>query len=130
MPCWSFYASYTGLVHGLPEYKIVSVGRQTGCIFFNTDQGLSIYRDGTLGTNSWAIVSAAILNNYEISREHVAANLNNYETHDLIYIIICIPMKWLPIDFPHCNIIFFFFFFFWGWHGIRTQDLLILKQLN
>ena len=26
------------LVHGLPEYKIVSVGRQTGCIFCNTDR--------------------------------------------------------------------------------------------
>ena len=42
-------------------------------------QGLSIYRDGTLRTNSWAILSVAILNNYEISREHVAANLTNYE---------------------------------------------------
>ena len=42
-------------------------------------QGLSIYRDGTLRKNSWAILGAAILNNYEISREHGAANLNNYE---------------------------------------------------
>ena len=45
-------------------------------------------------------------------------------THDLIYIL----MKWLPIDFPQCNIKTFFFFL--GWHGIRTRDLLILKQPN
>ena len=55
-------------------------------------------------------------------------------THDLIYILIYILMKWLPIDFPHCNIKMFLFIYlfiyFWGWHGIRTWDLLILKQLN
>ena len=64
-------------------------------------QGLSIFRDGTLRTNSWAILSAAILNNYEISREHVAAIWIIMRTHDLIYILICILMKWLP---THCNI--------------------------
>ena len=31
-------------------------------------------------------------------------------THDLIYILIYILMKWLLIDFPHCNIKMFFFF--------------------
>ena len=29
-----------------------------------------LYRDRTLCTNSWVILSAAILNNFEISREH------------------------------------------------------------
>ena len=33
-------------------------------------------------------------------------------THDLIYILIYILMKWLPIDFPHCNIKMFLFFYF------------------
>ena len=33
-------------------------------------------------------------------------------TRDLIYILIYILMKWLPIDFPHCNITMFFYFYF------------------
>ena len=33
-------------------------------------------------------------------------------TRDLIYILIYILMKWLPIDFPHCNIKMFFYFYF------------------
>ena len=53
-------------------------------------------------------------------------------THDLIYILICILMKWLPIDFPHCNIkmllLLVFFFLRMAWDSNR--DLLILKQLN
>ena len=110
-------------VSNYPGHLVKKTGIRTLTVLHNHDnresQGFSIYRDGTLCRNSWVILSAAILNNYEISRELGAAIWIITRTHDFFFSsfftrtqdLIYIQMKRLPIDFLHCNIKMSFSFF-------------------